>query len=107
MTPSLPASPLDPMPQAVFLDVPFLLEASLPRQRTGWFWYGLGGLLLGVLASGYISMHSAAANAGMTLISGLVMCGMMIGVSTVSWQAVRRARLEQAQLESIEELVQL
>lgn len=107
MTSPPPSSPLDPTPAPVFLDVPFLLEASLPRPRTGWFWYGLGGFLLVVLASSYASMRSPVANAAMSLISGLVMFGIMIGMSALSWQAIRRARLEQAQLESIEELVQL
>jgi tetratricopeptide (TPR) repeat protein len=107
MIPTAPGSPLETMPPIGFMDVGFLLEASQPRQRTGWFWYAMGGFLLVVLASTYASMHSSKATNLINQLSGLVMFGVIAGMSMVTWAAVRRARVEQMRIESIEELVQL
>jgi len=107
MSRTAPIPPTDPMQPPAFLDVPFLLDASLPAPRTGWFWYGLGGFFLVVIASTYATLHSPGADAAMSLISGVAMFGIMFGMSAVSWHAIRRARMEQAQLEAVEELVQL
>jgi len=95
------------MAAPAFLDVAALLEASLPRERTGWFWYALGGFLLVVVASAYTTAHSAAGGAAVNVLSGAAMLGIMVAMSVMSWRAIKRARAEQMQLESVEELVQL
>jgi len=98
---------MPPAPPPGFLDVPFLLEASHPRQSTGWFWYALGGFLLVVFASTYAGMQSPEASTAVNALSWIAMLGIMAAMSGVSWTAISRARREQAQMETIEELVQL
>jgi tetratricopeptide (TPR) repeat protein len=98
---------METLPPGAFLEVSFLLEASQPRRHNGWFWYVVGGFLLLILISTYAGMEAPKTNALFARISGLALVALMVGIPAMTWNTVRRARVEQMQLEAIEELVQL
>src|SRR5437762_6589432 len=94
-------------PQMPFLDVPVLLEDSQPAHRVGWFWYGAGIFLLVVLLSVYANTRGPQMAGVVQALSALLMIGLMIGMGTITWLAVKAQRAEQLQLEAAEELVTL
>jgi hypothetical protein len=89
------------------LDPRELIERSQPAPRAGIFWYMVGGFALVVMTSTLAGGKSAEAQAAMRLLGGLLMVGLMVGLSILTWYLAQRQRQEQRQLESIEELVQL
>ena len=88
-----------------FLDVPYLLEASVPRNRTSWLWYAMGAFALFVVLSSYVSgQRNKALVEGMSMVAMLGLAGAMIATAFV---AARSAQREQSELEAAEELIQL
>jgi tetratricopeptide (TPR) repeat protein len=94
-------------PQDNFLHVPTLLESSQPRPRGAWLWYAIGAFLLVVLASSLLSSRSGAMAQLVSVFSGFLMVGIIVGMALLTWVAVKRARTEHQQLEAVEELIQL
>jgi tetratricopeptide (TPR) repeat protein len=90
-----------------FLDVHWLLEESQPRARGSWFWYAVGFFFFVVLMSAYAQQKMPNGNVIVQLVSSLMMFGLMIGMGFLTWRAARAVQREQAQLEAIEELIQL
>src|SRR5258706_14336550 len=90
-----------------FLDVPWLLEESQPRARGSWFWYAVGFFFFVVLMSAYAQQKMPNGNLIVQSVSSLLMFGLMIGMGFLTWRAARSVQREQAQLEAIEELIQL
>src|SRR6476646_4388641 len=90
-----------------FLDVPWLLETSQPRGRVSWLGPGVGLFLLVVLGSALLSSRSSEMKWLGDVASSLAMVLIVIGMSLVMWNTVRRQRDERRALEAIEELVQL
>jgi len=90
-----------------FLDVPALLEGSVPRPRPAWLWYSL--LSVGVLVM--TTTWSAEGNPELLQVvrffGGVLMLGLLIGMGLVTSYTVKRQRAEQQRVEAIEELVQL
>jgi len=93
--------------ETAFLDVHWLLEESQPRARGSWFWYAVGFFFFVVLMSAYAQQKMSNGNAIVQLFSSLMMFGLMIGMGYFTWRAARGVQREQAQLEAIEELIQL
>jgi tetratricopeptide (TPR) repeat protein len=94
-------------PQDGFLDVPALLESSMPRPRVAWLGYGIGAFLLLVLAAALAGQRSAEAQAALRVFSALAMLLLMGVLGALTVLTVRRHRAEQEQLEAAAELVQL
>jgi tetratricopeptide (TPR) repeat protein len=90
-----------------FLDVHALLEQSQPRGRTGWAWYGLGGFLLVVMVSTYVQQEGAAGQDIVHFVASASMFALLIAMALLTFHAMRSQRHEQAQIESVEELLQL
>jgi tetratricopeptide (TPR) repeat protein len=88
-------------------DVRELLARSEVRARAGWFWYAAGVFLLVVLVSTYISRTSPEMEALMRGVSAGVMFLMLPVLAVLTWLMAKRHRVEQQQVEAIEELVQL
>jgi tetratricopeptide (TPR) repeat protein len=90
-----------------FLDVPTLIEASMPERRMGWMRYSFGIFLLIVVSSMYIS-NQARQYAGLVQgLSSLLMLALVIAMAAFTFFSVRGQRGEQRQLETVEELIQL
>lgn len=89
-----------------FLDVPNLLERSIPRAQTATLWY-LGGIfLLILLLSRYLA--SVVGNALVVeAFSALAMLLLIFTMGLLTWLAARSIQIEQAGLEALTELVQL
>src|SRR5690242_4265544 len=98
-------SPQPPQSDQPFLDVPALLEQSQPAPRVSWFWYSVGIFL--VLVSAWAGRQSPAMANAVRVFSAISMLGVIVGLTMITWFAVRRAREEQLQLEAVEELVSL
>lgn len=94
-------------PAQPFLHVPILLEASLPRPRGMWFVPAMISLLILTFVSAYFSSKSSAYKAIVDAFSMLLMIGIIGAMMFVMYLTVRRQREERAQVEAIEELVQL
>lgn len=90
-----------------FLDVANLLESSQPRQQVPRAWFLLGGFLLVVMASTILGTRSPQMRATVEVMSGLLMIGLMGGLSVLTLAVVRKFRVEQQQIEAAGELVQL
>ncbi len=89
------------------LDVHWLLEESQPRARGSWFWYAVGFFFFVVLMSAYAQQKMPNGNVIVQSVSSLMMFALMIGMGYLTWRAARAVQREQAQLEAIEELIQL
>jgi len=94
-------------PDTPFLDVHWLLEQSQPRARGTWFWYAVGFFFFVVLMSAYAQRSMPNGGAIVQTVSSLMMFALMIGMGFLTWRAARSVQREQAQLEAIEELIQL
>jgi tetratricopeptide (TPR) repeat protein len=94
-------------PANEFLDVPTLLERSLPRPRQGWLLYAAAGFFGVVILSYVVSSSSPQAEALVRAFSSLVMIGLIAAMAIMMMATVRRHRSEQQQLEAVEELIQL
>jgi len=94
-------------PQIPFLDVPLLLEESQPRARGSYFWYAVGFFFLVVFLSAYAQRSMPNGGQIISMLSSVLMFGLMIVMGFVTWRAARSVQSEQAQLEAIEELIQL
>lgn len=92
---------------ADFLDVPALLESSLPRRRVGLFWYALGGFLLVVLGATVVSQSSETGRRLVDALSAVMMVAVVGGMLVLTTLTVRRHRGEQQRVEAAAELVQL
>ncbi|MBC8107324.1 MAG: hypothetical protein H7Z14_12095 [Anaerolineae bacterium] len=92
---------------APFLDVPYLLEVSQPKQRGSYFVPGIIVLLVLAFGSAYLSSKSAQWKSAIDVFSGVLMIGIIAAMGIVMWTTVRRQRDERARIEAIEELVQL
>ena len=103
----MPIDPVAESAQLPFLDVPTLLEASQPRPRVGWFWYGAGGFLLVVFGATLLSGHSETGKKLVDSLSALLMVGLIAGMMVLTVLTVRRHRAEQQEVEAASELVQL
>jgi len=90
-----------------FLDVPHLLEASQPRPRAGWFWYGLGFFLLIVMVSAYMSAQSQLLGMVAELLSAALMLVVIVAMGVMTWLTVKRQQAEGQQVVAVEELMQL
>ena len=90
-----------------FLDVPHLLESSVPRPRAGWLGYGAGGLLLVVLMATLVVAGTEDGRNLARFLSAFAMVGVVIAMAAVATVTVRRFRSQQALVEAAGELVQL
>jgi tetratricopeptide (TPR) repeat protein len=96
-----------PAPTFDFLDVPALLDASRPRARVGFLWYGLGGFLLVVFGAALVSQSSVTAKHLVDALSAVLMVLLVAGLALFTAFVVRRHRADQQALEAAGELVQL
>src|SRR3954470_19402686 len=90
-----------------FLDVHHLLEESQPRARGTWFWYAVGFFFLVVFLSAYAQRSMPNGGQIVQVLSSLMMLVLMVAMGFITWRAARSVQAEQAQLEAIEELIQL
>ena len=106
---SQPPEPQSQAPPSLppVLDVPYLLERSQPLPRRSWFMPAIGGFVLLVLGSAWVSARSQGAKAFVDAASMMLMMLLLVGMGVLMSMTVRRQRSERARLESIEELVQL
>jgi tetratricopeptide (TPR) repeat protein len=94
-------------PPPAFLDTPHLLDHSLPQSRGSWFWYAVGFFFLIVFLSAYAQRAMPNGGQIVQMLSSIMMFGLMIAMGFITWRAARAVQAEQAQLETIEELIQL
>jgi hypothetical protein len=94
-------------PAATFLDVPALLQSSLPKPRGAWAWYAMLVVALVVLTTTWAANANPQLRGIARSIGGVAMLGIVIAMALLTSQAVRRQRQEQQRVEAIEELVQL
>ncbi len=90
-----------------FLDVPRLLETSVPRPRAGWLGYGAGGIVLALLMAALLVAGTEIERNAVRVLSALVMIGVVVGMGALAVATVRRHRTAQAMVEAAGELVQL
>jgi tetratricopeptide (TPR) repeat protein len=90
-----------------FLDVSVLLEASVPRPRLGWMRFGLAGLVLGWLFAWYFGRENPEAGEAISLLSSVGLAFLVGIMGFVSVLSARGLRAERAQLETIDELIEL
>lgn len=94
-------------PPSTFLDVTTLLDRSQPRMRGNWLWLAGGAFMLLVLGSALLSGQSGVMARLVSIFSAIAMVGLIAGMGLMTWLAVKSARTEHMQLQSIEELIQL
>jgi hypothetical protein len=99
---TLPPAPTAPP----FLDVPTLIEASMPELRPGWMRYSLGIFILIVLSGMYISNQHPEYAGAVQLASSFLMLSLVVVMAAVTFFTVRSQRREQGQLDTVEELIQ-
>jgi tetratricopeptide (TPR) repeat protein len=90
-----------------FLDVPRLLESSLPKPRPAWLWYALLAFALLILTTTSAAGQNPQIQLIVRFFGGLAMLGLVIGMGWFTSHAVKQQRKEQQRVEAIEELVQL
>jgi tetratricopeptide (TPR) repeat protein len=90
-----------------FLNVPELLERSMPRHRGGWFWYATGIFALMVLLSTYAGTQMAEGRDLVEFLSGLGMMVVVVGMAMLFVMTVKAVNREEQRIEAIEELMQL
>ena len=89
-----------------FLDVPTLLERSMPRARTVGLWYVGGAFLLVLLLTSYAGRAAGNARA-VEAVSAFAMLLLIFAMGILTWLAARSIQVEQSALEAVTELVQL
>lgn len=94
-------------PPPSFLDVQAMLELSQPRPRGNWLWFAGGLFFIVVLLSAYVGNQGGPMASLVSVFSGVIMLGIIVGMAIVTWFTVRSARVEHQQLEAIGELIQL
>ena len=104
--PGYPGPAPSPGPRT-FLDVPALLESSLPRPRVPRAWFLLGGFMFVVMSSTLLTTRSPEMRNAVRIFSALLMLGLMAGLSAMTLVVVRRFRAEQQTVEAVGEMVQL
>jgi predicted Zn-dependent protease len=92
---------------ATFLDVPRLLEASIPRSRPQWHWYALITFGVLVVTTTFASGKDPQSQMVVRAMGGLAMLGLVVAMGVYTSQTVKQQRAEQQRVEAIEELVQL
>jgi hypothetical protein len=90
-----------------FLDVPALLESSMPRPRPAWIWYGMIAIAVVVLTMTAAAGQNPQLKLVVRFFGGLAMIGLVIGMASYASYVVKQQRKEQQRVEAIEELVQL
>src|SRR5687768_10457990 len=90
-----------------FLDVPRLIEASVPQPRPVWVWYALMGFALLVLTMTFAASGNPQAQAALQAVGGIAMLGSVVAMGLYTSHTVKQQRQEQQRVEAIEELVQL
>jgi tetratricopeptide (TPR) repeat protein len=90
-----------------FFDVSTLLETSMPRPRVAWMRFGLAAVVLGWGFAWYFGRENPQAEETISLLSsvGLAILVGMMGLAGVL--AARALRFERAQLDAIEDLIEL
>jgi len=94
-------------PTPSFLDVSVLVEHSQPRPRNSWLWYGAATFAAVVLLSTYANQQSVEMQKFVHAMAALAMFGLVTGLGLVMAAAHRSQRAEEAQIEAVDELVQL
>jgi tetratricopeptide (TPR) repeat protein len=96
-------------PRPQFLDVDSLIELSESRPRSAWLRFGVAGFLLAMMMSWFVGHggQSAQTQEVLTTVIGLGLATMVLVTGIMGAVNVRRARAEQASLQSIEELIEL
>jgi hypothetical protein len=90
-----------------FLDVPTLLESSMPRPRPAWIWYGMVALAVVVLTMTAAAGQNPQLKLVVRFFGGLAMIALVISMASYASYVVKQQRKEQQRVEAIEELVQL
>ncbi len=106
--PQQPAPNIDPatgLPAAPFLDVPALLDSSHPLPQIPWTRYGTGLLLLVIIGSTILGFHGV--DNSIEMLASLIIVGLVTAMAVITRSAIRGQRTELAQLESVEEMIQL
>jgi hypothetical protein len=94
-------------PDPTFLDVPRLLDASMPKPRQAWATYAMITFVLVVLTTALASQGNPQIQGVARFVGGVVMLGVVLGMGMLTSHTLKLARREQQQVEAIEELVQL
>lgn len=87
-----------------FLDVPVLLESSMPRPRLPWFWIGL---LASIVLLGIGTASGSKDNLALQAISWLLVTGLFVALPLLLHFTVRKMLADQRAIEGAGELVQL
>ena len=93
--------------EQAFLNVPELLDRSMPRHRGGWFWYAAGIFALMVLLSTYAGTQMAEGRNLVEFLSGVGMMVVVLGMGMMFVMTVKAVNREEQRIEAIEELMQL
>ena len=100
------ASP-PPTPHQRFLDPERLIASSKPMAQTPVLTYVAMGFIFTVVISTLVSRRSAQGVEAVKFLSAIAMFLIMVGMSVLTAVIFKKQRLEQQQLESIEELIRL
>jgi tetratricopeptide (TPR) repeat protein len=92
---------------AHFLDVSRLLEASLPRPRPQWLWYGMIGFMTLLLTTTLAPASNPQAQLASRALGGVMMFGLVTAMGFYSSYLMKQQRAEQQRVEAVEELLQL
>lgn len=92
---------------ALFLDVPTLLEHSVPKPRPAWVWYGMIAFAVVVLTATGAAGQNPQLKLVVRFFGGLAMLGLVVAMAWFTSHVVKQQRKEQQRVEAIEELVQL
>lgn len=96
----------EPAPYS-FLDVPALLEQSMPRPRSGWLGYAAGAVLLALLIGAFQIGDDESARNAIRVVTAIVLVGIVSAMGFYVVSMVRRHKSEQAMVDAAAELVQL
>jgi len=94
-------------PDDGFLNAPALIDASAPRARPGWLQMGVAGFLLAILVGWLLGRQQDDLKQWIPLLLSFGFTIVLVFVTSNGFLVIRRARREQAQLETVEELIQL
>jgi len=90
-----------------FLDVPALLERSVPRAQTRWVLYAGGGFVLMLALSAYTGAQAAGGSGAAEAVSAIGMIGLVVAMGVMIWRTARAVQREQQEMQAAEELIQL